>query len=73
MNIFHANEEIFIRRLKNKFNDEQKWVCQTIGWRVHNQCNLSAFYGDLGPVEVKMRQKIQEQDEKRGKTWSFAL
>ena len=27
--------------------------------------NLSAFGGDLGPVEVKMRQIIQEKDEKK--------
>ena len=29
--------------------------------------NLSAFDGDLGSVEVKMRQIIQEQDEKTTK------
>ena len=28
---------------------------------------MSAFDGDLGPVEVKMRQIIQEQDEKKEK------
>ena len=31
----------------------------------YNQRNLSAFDGDLGPVEAKMRQIIQEQDEKK--------
>ena len=36
-----------------------------MGWRDYNQGNLSAFDGDLGPVEVKMRQIIQEQDEKK--------
>ena len=35
-----------------------------MGWRDYNQGNLSAFDGDLGPVEAKMRQIIQEQDEK---------
>ena len=35
-----------------------------MGWRDYNQGNLSAFDGDLGPVEVKMRQIIQEQDKK---------
>ena len=38
-----------------------------MGWWDYNQRNLSAFDGDLGPVEVKMRQTIQEQDEKRRK------
>ena len=65
IDIFHANEEKAIRRLKDKFNEEQKRVCQTMGWRDYNQGNLSAFDGDLGPVEVKMRQIIQEQDEKK--------
>ena len=32
-----------------------------------NQGNLSAFDGDLGPVEIKMRQIIQEQDKKKEK------
>ena len=36
-----------------------------MGWRDYNQGNLSAFDGYLGPVEVKMRQIIQEQDEKK--------
>ena len=40
-------------------------ICQTMGWRHYNQDNLSAFDGDLGPVEAKMRQIIQEQDEKK--------
>ena len=65
IDIFHANEEKAIRRLKDKFNEDQKRVCQTMGWRDYNQGNLSAFDGDLGPVEVKMRQIIQEQDEKK--------
>ena len=42
-----------------------KRICQTMGWRDYNQGNLSAFDGDLGPVEAKMRQIIQEQDEKK--------
>ena len=56
--IFHANKDKSIRRLKDKFNEEQKRVCQTMGWRDYNQGNFSAFDGDLGPVEVKMRQII---------------
>ena len=65
IDIFHADEEKAIRRLKEKFAEEQKKICQTMGWRDYNQGNLSAFDGDLGPVEVKMRQIIQEQDEKK--------
>ena len=42
----------------------QKRICQTMGWRDYNQGNLSAFDGDLGPVEAKMCQIIQERREK---------
>jgi Mediator of RNA pol II transcription subunit 19 len=65
MDIYRTNEESSIRRLKEKYSEEQKRVCQTMGWRDYNQGNLSAFDGDLGPVEAKMRQIIQEQDEKK--------
>jgi len=34
-----------------------------MGWKDYNQGNLSAYDGDLGFVEAKMRQIIQEQDE----------
>ena len=56
--IFHANEDKAIKKFA-----EQKQICQTMGWWDYNQGNLSAFDGDLGPVEVKMGQIIQEQDE----------
>ena len=36
---------------------------QTMGRQDYNQGNLSVFNGDLGPVEVKMRQIIQEKDK----------
>ena len=36
-----------------------------MGWCDNHQGNLSAFGGDLEPVEVKMRQIIQDQNEKR--------
>ena len=36
-----------------------------MSWRDYNQGNLSAFDGDLGPVEAKMRQIIQEHDGKK--------
>ena len=39
-----------------------------MGWRDYNQGNMSAFDGDLRSVEVKMRQIIQEQDEKKEET-----
>jgi len=42
-----------------------KRICQAMGWIDYNQGNLSAFDGDLGPVEAKMRQIIQEQDERK--------
>jgi len=47
------------------YSDEQKKICQTMGWRDYNQGNLSAFDDDLGPVVAKMRQIIEEQDEKK--------
>ena len=65
IDVFNSNEDNAIRRLKEKFSEEQRRVCQTLGWRDFNQGNLSAFEGDLGPVECKMRQIIQEQDEKK--------
>jgi hypothetical protein len=65
IDIFNSNEDNAIRRLKEKFAEEQRRVCQTLGWRDYNQGNLSAFEGDLGTVECKMRQIIQEQDEKK--------
>ena len=40
-------------------------ICQTMGRRDYNQDNLSDFDGDLGPLEAKMRQIIQEQDGKK--------
>ena len=65
IDVFQANEEKEIRRLKEKFTEEQKRICQTMGWRNYNQGHLSTFDGDLGPVEVKMRQIIQEQDKEK--------
>ena len=56
--VFQANEE------KEKFAEEQKRICQTMGWRDYNQGNLSGFDGYFRPVEVK-RQIIQEQEEKK--------
>ena len=63
IDVFQANEEKVIRRLKEKFAEDQKRTCQTMGWRDYNQGLLSAFDGDLDPVEVKILQIIQEQDE----------
>jgi hypothetical protein len=63
--IFNSNEDNAIRRLKEKFSEEQRRVCQTLGWRDYNLGNLSAFEGDLGTVECKMRQIIQEHDNKK--------
>jgi hypothetical protein len=65
MDFYRSNEENALRRLKEKYSDEMKRICQTMGWRDYNQGNLSAFDGDLGPVEAKMRQIIQEHDEKK--------
>jgi len=65
MDFYRSNEDNALRRLKEKYSDEMKRICQTMGWRDYNQGNLSAFDGDLGPVEAKMRQIIQEQDEKK--------
>jgi len=67
MYFYRSNEENALRRLKEKYSDEQKRICQTMGWRDYNQGNLLAFDGDLRPVEAKMRKIIQEQDEKKKK------
>jgi hypothetical protein len=61
--IYRKDEEKGLRRAKEKFNSEYKRVCGTMGWRDYNRGNLSAMEtADLGPIEVKMRQIIEEQD-----------
>ena len=72
MDFYRSNEDNALRTLKEKYSDEQERICQTMGWRDYNQGNHSAFDGDLGPVEAKMRQIIQEQDERKDEkeTWS---
>ena len=45
IDVFQANEEKAIRRLKEKFAEEQKRICQTMGWRDYNQGNLSGRFG----------------------------
>ena len=66
IDVFQANEEKAIRRLKEKFAEENKRICQSMGWRDYSQGNFSAFDGDLGPVEVKMRQIIRGRRNERG-------
>ena len=61
--IYRKDEEKEVRRLKEKYAAEYKRVCGTMGWRDYNVGNLSAMEtGDLGVVEVKMKQIIEEQD-----------
>jgi hypothetical protein len=61
--IYRKDEEKGLRRIKEKYTAEYKRVCGTMGWRDYCIGNLSAMEtGDLGPVEVKMKQIIQEQD-----------
>jgi hypothetical protein len=61
--IYRKDEEKGVRRLKEKYTAEYKRVCGTMGWRDFNIGNLSAMEnGDLGPVEIKMKQIIEEQD-----------
>jgi hypothetical protein len=58
------DEQKAIRQIKEKYNSEYRRICSTLGWRDFKIGNLSAMEGsDLGPVEVKMRQLIQEEDE----------
>ena len=82
MDFYKSDEDNALRRLKEKYSDEQKRICQTMGWRDYNQGNLSAFDGDLGPVEGKMRQiklfknKMKKGREREGqsstkKTWRY--
>ena len=61
--IYRKDEEKGVRRLKEKYAAEYKRVCGTMGSRDYNVGNLSAMEtGDLGVVEVKMKQIIEEQD-----------
>ena len=65
LKICRSNEETCILRLKDHYYEDQKRVCQTMGWKDFYQESLSAYDGDLGCVEAKVRQIIQEQDEKK--------
>jgi len=61
--VYRKDEEKGLRRVKEKFASEYKRICGTMGWRDYNIGNLSAMEtGDLGPVEIKMKQIIEEQD-----------
>ena len=61
--IYRKDEEKGLRRLKEKYAAEYKRVCGTMGWRDYDVGNLSAMEtGNLGVVEVKMKQIIEEQD-----------
>jgi len=40
IDVFQANEEKAIRRFKEKFAEKQKRICETMGWRDHNQGSL---------------------------------
>ena len=61
--IYRKDEEKGVRRPKEKYTAEYKRVCGTMGWRDFNIGNLSAMEnGDLGPVELKIKQIIEEKD-----------
>ena len=60
---------------KMRCEDERKNIlmsrresAKTMGWRDYNQGNPSAFDGDLGPVEAKMRQERGRKIEDEVKT-----
>ena len=42
MDFYRSNEENALRRLKKKYSDKQKRICQTMEWRDYNQGNFSA-------------------------------
>ena len=61
---YRAKEKNAVRRMKERYNLEYKRVCGTLGWRDFAIGNLSAQEnGDLGPIEIRIKQIIQEEDE----------
>ena len=73
IDVFQVNEEKSIRILKEKFAEQQKRICQAMGWRDYN---LSGFDGVLGPVEVQCvrlskSEKIEEKDNVKARQKRF--
>ena len=59
----HFNNRKWKDCAESFYTAEYKRVCGTMGWRDFNIGNLSAMEnGDLEPVEIKMKQIIEEQD-----------
>jgi len=50
--IFIALMKRLLFRLKDKYYEEQKRVCQTMDWKDYNQRNLLAYDGDLGGFDA---------------------
>ena len=66
--IYVEDVEKCLRRIKEKYTAEYTRVCGTMGWRDYAIGNLSAMEtGELGPVEIKMKQIIEEQDTEKAK------
>jgi hypothetical protein len=66
--IYVTDVEKGLRRIKEKYTAEYTRVCGTMGWRDYAIGNLSAMEtGELGPVEIKMKQIIEEQDTEKAK------
>ena len=59
---YRSNEDNASRRLKKKYSDELSRKIKSGEIRIKV---ISPLLMDQGPVEAKMRQIIQEQDEKR--------
>jgi len=61
MDFYRSNEDNALRRLKEKYSDEQKRICQTMGWRDYNQGNnLSAFDGKKEKVISRQKKTRKE-------------
>jgi hypothetical protein len=63
--LYRQNPESYIRRVKDKFKEEYKRICMTMGWREYGgvTSNLSAKESpELGESEVLMRQIVEEMN-----------
>jgi len=68
-----SNPESYIRRVRDKFKDEYKRICMSMGWREYGgvTSNLSAKETpELGESDILMRQIVEEmtaQDQEKEK------
>ena len=70
IDVFQANEEKSIRRLKVKFAEEQRRIFQTMGWRDYNQSRQSFGilwrFGSRGSQNVSDYARARRKEREKG-------